>query len=193
MKLATSVQARARGQEPPEDGYQGAYIQDLAAQVPDAGGDDLDRIGIDAVEIMLRAAAESLERFGVHHDVWFHQRSLHEPRDGEDVSRADAALARLDETGLTYEQDEALWLRTTWMGDDKDRGLVRSSGEHTYFVSDIAYHQDKLARGFELLVDVWGADHHGYVPRMHAMFEAMGQPGGGAGSPHHAVRQPQER
>ncbi len=176
VKLATSVQARARGQEPPEDGYQGAYIKDLAAQVPDAGGDDLDRIGIDAVEIMLRAAAESLERFGVHHDVWFHERSLHEPRDGEDVSRADAALARLDELGLTYEQDEALWLRTTSMGDDKDRVLVRSSGEHTYFVSDIAYHQDKLARGFELLVDVWGADHHGYVPRMHAMFEAMGNP-----------------
>ena len=176
VKLATSVQARARGQEPPQDGYQGAYVKDLAEAVPDAAGEDLDRIGVAAVDVMLRAAAQSLERFGVHHDVWFRERSLHERQAGEDVSRSDAALARLGELGLTYEQDGALWLRTTSMGDDKDRVLVRSSGEHTYFVSDIAYHQDKLARGFELLVDVWGADHHGYVPRMHAMFEAMGNP-----------------
>jgi len=176
VKLAESVQFRARGEVPPEGWYVGEYIIPLAEQIEDAAGDDLDRIGIAAVELMLQAAAASLERFGVHHDVWFHERSLHEAQPGEDVSRADQALAALDALGLTYEQDGALWLRTTSMGDDKDRVLVRTSGEHTYFVSDIAYHQDKLARGFELLVDVWGADHHGYVPRMHAMFEAMGNP-----------------
>ncbi|WP_372790682.1 arginine--tRNA ligase [Paraconexibacter sp.] len=174
VKLATSVQARARGQEPPEDGYQGDYVTELARQVDGADGEDLDAIGAAAVQVMLRSAAESLERFGVHHDIWFSERSLHEPAEGATGSAVDHAFDVLAEQGRTYEQDGALWLRTTEFGDDKDRVLRRSSGEHTYFASDIAYHQNKLERGFEVLCDVWGADHHGYVPRMHAAFRALG-------------------
>lgn len=174
VKLAESVQARARGQEPPEDGYQGEYVKDLAAEIEGADGDDLEEIGRRAVEVMRRHAAESLERFGVHHDVWFSERTLHEPRPGTSQSQVEHAFDVLTEQGRTYEEEGALWLRTTEFGDDKDRVLRRSSGDHTYFGSDIAYHLDKQERGFELLVDVWGADHHGYVERVQAAFQAMG-------------------
>ena len=91
-----------------------------------------------------------------------------------DPSPVAHTLAMLEQQGCTYRSDGALWLRTTDYGDDKDRVLVRSSGEHTYFASDIAYHQDKRERGFDRQIDVWGADHHGYVPRMKAAYEALG-------------------
>ena len=103
-------------------------------------------------------------------DWWFYESSLHEG----DPSPVAHTLAILEQQGHTYRSEGALWLRTTDFGDDKDRVLVRSSGEHTYFASDIAYHQDKRERGFQRQIDVWGADHHGYVPRMKAAYAALG-------------------
>ena len=169
VKFGESVQARARGQEPPQDGYQGAYVAEVAAEIEGADGDDVEAIAAAAVERMRAHAQESLQRFGIEFDVWFSERSLHEP-----VSLVEHAFAVLAEQGRTYERDGALWLRTTDLGDDKDRVLRRSTGEHTYFGSDIAYHLNKRERGFELLVDVWGADHHGYVERVQIGFQALG-------------------
>jgi arginyl-tRNA synthetase len=169
IKFGESVQARARGEEPPEDGYQGDYVAEVAAEIDDAADGPVDEVAAAAVEKMRAHAQESLERFGIHFDVWFSERSLHEP-----VSLVEHAFDVLAEQGRTYEKDGALWLRTTDFGDDKDRVLRRSTGEHTYFGSDIAYHLNKRERGFELLVDVWGADHHGYVPRVYDGFAALG-------------------
>jgi arginyl-tRNA synthetase len=112
----------------------------------------------------------SLESFRVSFDSWAYESSLHEG----DPSPVEHTLALLEQQGRTYTSEGALWLRTTDFGDDKDRVLVRSSGEHTYFASDIAYHQDKRERGFERQINVWGADHHGYVLRMKAAYEALG-------------------
>jgi arginyl-tRNA synthetase len=103
-------------------------------------------------------------------DHWQYESELHEGN----PSRVEHALALLEQQGHTYRSEGALWLRTTQFGDDKDRVLVRSSGEHTYFASDIAYHQDKRERGYQRQIDVWGADHHGYVARMKAAYEALG-------------------
>jgi arginyl-tRNA synthetase len=103
-------------------------------------------------------------------DHWQYESALH----AGDQSPVAHTLATLEQHGHTYRADGALWLRTTDYGDDKDRVLVRSSGEHTYFASDIAYHQDKRERGFERQIDVWGADHHGYLPRMRAAYAALG-------------------
>jgi arginyl-tRNA synthetase len=174
LKLGLSVQARARGEEPPEDGYQGAYVVDLADRIDGAGGDDLERITADAVALMRADAEVSLRAFRVEFDTWFSERALHEAEPGATESRVEHAFEILAEQGRTYEKDGALFARTEDLGDDQDRVVVRSSGEHTYFASDIAYHQDKRERGFELLIDVWGADHHGYVARMHAAYEALG-------------------
>jgi arginyl-tRNA synthetase len=168
-----SVQARARGEEVPEDGYQGDYVAALAGQIDGASEMELEPLGLAAVELMIASARASLERFGVCFDTWFSERSLHDtPTSGP--SRVQHAFDVLDEQGRTFTRDGALWLRTTEFGDDKDRVIRRANGELTYFASDIAYHQDKRERGFDLLLDVWGADHHGYVQRMHAAFEALG-------------------
>ena len=168
--LGVSVQARARGEEPPEDGYQGEYIIALAADIPGAADLPVDEVARLAVELMVAEAERSLARLRVVFDDWFHETTLHAGR----PSPVAKALAILDSDGRTYTSDEALWLRTTEFDDDKDRVLERSSGEHTYFASDIAYHQDKLDRGFDLMIDVWGADHHGYIKRMHAAISALG-------------------
>jgi arginyl-tRNA synthetase len=128
-------------------------------------------LGEAAVAAMIEEIRVSLAAFGVREfDLWSYESALHE---GE-PSALDRALARLQELGHTYTHDGALWLRTSEFGDDKDRVLVRSSGEHTYFASDIAYHQDKRERGYERQLDVWGADHHGYVLRMKAAYAALG-------------------
>jgi arginyl-tRNA synthetase len=128
-------------------------------------------IGRAAVAIVIEGIRASLTAFGVgEFDVWSYESALHEG----DPSPVTHTLAILQEQGHTYRSEGALWLRTTDFGDDKDRVLVRSSGEHTYFASDIAYHQDKRERGFERQIDVWGADHHGYVLRMKAAYEALG-------------------
>ena len=120
---------------------------------------------------MIESIQASLAAFGVgEFDVWSYESALHQG----DPSPVAHTLAILEQQGHTYRSEGALWLRTTDFGDDKDRVLVRSSGEHTYFASDIAYHQDKRERGFERQIDVWGADHHGYVLRMKAAYEALG-------------------
>jgi arginyl-tRNA synthetase len=168
-RLAESIQALARGEEVPEDGYRGDYVAGLV-DLDRARDMDLDGLGRAAVAACLELIGATLERFGVDFDLWFSERTLHEG----DPSPVDRALARLEELGEVYRSEGALWLRTSAHGDDKDRVLVRSGGEHTYFASDVAYHQDKLARGFQRLIDVWGADHHGYQARMQAAFVALG-------------------
>jgi arginyl-tRNA synthetase len=170
-KFGESVQALARGEQPPEDGYKGEYVAELAARLPDAAAMDAEELGSTAVRLMVEGMERSLEAFRVRSfDRWALESAVH----AGDPSPVEHTLAILAEQGRTYEHEGALWLRTTEFGDDKDRVLVRSSGEHTYFASDIAYHQDKRERGFERQIDVWGADHHGYVLRMKAAYQALG-------------------
>jgi arginyl-tRNA synthetase len=168
--LGQSIQARARGEEVPEGGYIGDYVRELATEIPGAADMPLPELQLAGVEAMLRHNADTLERFRVHFDTWFSEKSLHEGS----PSAVERSWARLEEAGHLYRSEGALWMRTTTFGDDKDRVLQRSNGEHTYFSSDVAYHQDKRERGFELLIDVWGADHHGYIKRNHAAWQAFG-------------------
>jgi arginyl-tRNA synthetase len=170
-KLGESLQAIARGEPVPEDGYKGDYVVELAARLPDAASMDPADTGRAAVALVIESIRASLAAFGVgEFDVWSYESTLHEG----DPSPVAHTLAVLEREGHTYRSEGALWLRTTDFGDDKDRVLVRSDGERTYFASDIAYHQDKRERGFERQIDVWGADHHGYVLRMKAAYEALG-------------------
>jgi arginyl-tRNA synthetase len=170
-KFGESIQALARGEEPPQDGYKGAYMAPLAGRIEDAANIDPVAAGRAAVTEMVEHMRSSLAAFRVgDFGEWFRESTLHE---GE-PSPVEHSLAILAEHGHTYTSEGALWLRTTAFGDDKDRVLVRSNGEHTYFASDIAYHQDKRERGFARQIDVWGADHHGYVLRMKAAYAALG-------------------
>ena len=161
--FAASLQARKEGREPEEGGYQGQYIIDWAAQMPD---------GVDPLEWGERHALEDqrrvLARMNVEFDVWFSERAMVE------TGAIDTTLADLRARGVVDDADGAVWLRSSEFGDDKDRVLVKSDGEYTYLLPDIAYHRDKFARGFEQLINVWGADHHGYVPRMKAAVQALG-------------------
>ncbi|HEY3019004.1 MAG TPA: arginine--tRNA ligase [Solirubrobacteraceae bacterium] len=172
-KLGESIRARARGEEVPEDGYRGDYVADLAREIEGAAGLDVEALARRGVELMVAHMRESLHRFRVDFDVWFSERDLHvsHPPDPDPVRHA---FAVLEEQGQVYRSEGALWLRTSELGDDKDRVLERSSGEHTYFASDIAYLQNKRERGFDRLVYTLGADHHGYVQRMKAAFQALG-------------------
>lgn len=169
-RFADSIAARMQGEEPPEDGYAGAYVAEIARRLQGEGVDPSNRETGEArgVELMLEEMRQSLERFGVPFDNFFSERSLYEK--GE----VDEALAELEKRGHTYRSEDALWLRTTDFGDDKDRVLIRSNGEATYLTPDIAYHWDKLQRGFDRLINVLGADHHGYVARIRAALEALG-------------------
>ncbi len=169
-RFADSLAARMRGEEPPEDGYAGGYVGEIAARLAAEGVDPADRETLEkrGIEEVLEEAERTLERFGVHFDNWFSERSLYAKEEVEE------ALAELEKRGHTYRHEDALWLRTTDFGDDKDRVLIRSNGEATYLTPDIAYHWDKLQRGFDRLVDVLGADHHGYVTRIRAAIEALG-------------------
>jgi arginyl-tRNA synthetase len=169
-RLGESIQARARGEEPPQDGYQGDYVAELAAQIPDAAGGDVDQVAARGVELLMEGIRATLEAYRVHFDVWFSERVLHD-------GAIERALARLEDDSRTYRSEDALWLRSTALGDEKDRVLLRATGEPTYLAADVAYHADKLARGFDLLIDVWGSDHHGYVARMQAVMAALGAPG----------------
>lgn len=121
-----------------------------------------------AKESILKGIREDLERFGVRYDRWFSEKSLYE--DG----KVDSVLSEIKERGFLYERDGALWLETTRFGDDKDRVVRRKTERYTYFASDIAYHNNKFNRGFKRVIDIWGADHHGYVPRMKAVIQALG-------------------
>jgi arginyl-tRNA synthetase len=169
-RFAESIGARMVGEEPPEDGYAGAYVTEIAERLQAEGVQptDLEMLEARGVELMLEEKRQTLGRFGVRFDDFFSERSLYEK--GE----VDAALADLEKRGHTYRSEGALWLRTTDFGDDKDRVLIRANEEPTYFAADIAYHWDKLQRGFDRLIDVWGADHHGYVARVRAAIEALG-------------------
>jgi arginyl-tRNA synthetase len=169
-RFADSIAARMVGEEPPEDGYAGEYVSEIAGRLAAEGVPAADRAAVKArgIELMLEAVRGTLERFGVHFDNWFSERSVYEKGEVEE------ALAELEKRGHTYRSEDALWLRTTDFGDDKDRVLIRSNGEATYLTPDIAYHWDKLQRGFDRLVDVLGADHHGYVARLRAAIEALG-------------------
>ncbi len=161
--FGASLAARKAGTELPEDGYAGEYIREWAAEMPD--GVDPAEWGYERVKQELR---ESLSGIGVEFDTWFSERSLVES------GAVEATLTDLRARGAAYDADGAVWLRTTDFGDDKDRPIVKSDGEPTYLLPDIAYHRDKFARGHELLIDIWGADHHGYVARLQAGVQALG-------------------
>ncbi len=169
-RFAASIAARMMGEEPPEDGYNGEYVIELGERIAAEGieSDDLETIGSRGIDLILERVRATLDRFGVRFDNWVSERDLYAR--GE----VDAALAQLEEQGHSYRHEDALWLRTTTFGDDKDRVLIRANGEPTYLAADVAYHWDKLERGFERLIDVFGADHHGYVARLRAAIAGLG-------------------
>lgn len=182
--LGDSVWLRLRqlaGQDVPdlEDFYKGDYIKDIAARVHRENPGILTLPEAEAIDICFNVAVDEilagikkdLADFRVGHDVWFSEKSLVE------AGRIDETFADLLARDLAFEQDGALWFRSTNYGDDKDRVLRKSSGELTYFASDIAYHHDKFKRGFDRVIDIWGADHHGYVARMQGAVEALGRKG----------------
>ena len=165
LNLGLSIQARARGQEPPEDGYQGEYVRDLAQSISDAAEAPPEELAEEGAALMTEQIREALHQYRVDHDVWFSEKTLHP----EGIERA---LERVSEH--TYRHDGALWLRTTTWGDDKDRVLVRSTGEPTYFAADLAHHAWKVDQGFARMVNVLGSDHHGYIARIKAAVAALG-------------------
>lgn len=170
-RFAASLLAAARGEETPQDGYGGAYIAEIAAAIlaKHPGADDLETFRTEGVELMFAEIKESLVGFGVHFDVFFNEKELHERGD------LDRALQALEEQGHTFEAGGAVWLRSTDFGDDKDRVLVRSNGAPTYFLADCAYYYDKRrVRGFDRVFIMLGADHHGYTGRMRAMVHCFG-------------------
>ncbi|HEX8949009.1 MAG TPA: arginine--tRNA ligase [Dissulfurispiraceae bacterium] len=163
----------------PEDGYRGDYVEGLAKEFREKYGDEFVRRDFDGVSgvfidfAYLRMLAElkkDLGDFGVFFDSWQSERELYEK--GEVVQ----AISDLRERGDIYGQDGAVWFRSSEFGDDKDRVIVKKDGEYTYFAPDIAYHRKKILRGFDELIDIWGADHHGYIPRMKAVIQALGYP-----------------
>jgi arginyl-tRNA synthetase len=174
--LGASVAAIRRGEPVPDEGYQGAYVTDLAAAVPDDVWSAADADGADTAAVLghwaagrVRAMIEaSLAHLGVRFDVWTSEASLH------DAGWVERAVERLRANGHVYEQDGALWFRSTAFGDDKDRVIYRSDGRPTYFAADIGYVTEKFARGFDHLIFIWGADHHGTVARVRNAAEAMG-------------------
>lgn len=165
-RFGESIRARARGEEPGEDGYQGDYVVELAGRIEGAADADPDELAHRGVELVLEGVRDSLERFRVRMDTFFFESTLHE------TGEFDAAFERLAD--LTYEHEGALWMRTSRLGDDKDRVLRRSDGNYTYFATDIAYHLNKLERGYDRTIDLWGADHHGYMQRERAGWQALG-------------------
>ncbi|HEY5076017.1 MAG TPA: arginine--tRNA ligase, partial [Acidimicrobiia bacterium] len=169
-KFRDSLYARYRGAEPPEDGYQGQYLVDMAAQLRAELGDDVtpDEASEWGHRRVVQSLQDDLARVGVHFDTWFSERTLHERGEVADV------LAQLTAKGFVYEHEGARWLRSTDFGDQRDRVLVRSDGSTTYLCNDLAYHRDKFRRGFTHLIDIWGADHHGQVKSLQAGMEALG-------------------
>ncbi len=162
--------------EMPEDVYAGEYIKDIAQGLYNEYGaelmekDETERLEICreyAYQEMLKNIKEDLEEFGIEFDNWFSERTLH-------PDKIQHAIDLLDDKGFIYEQEDALWFKSSEFDDDKDRVIIKSDGSPTYLAADMAYHLDKLERGFDKLINVWGADHHGYIPRMKAVIEAFG-------------------
>ncbi len=168
LRFGESIKARARGEEPPEDGYQGDYIRELAERITGAADADPSDLARRGLELMIEHIGKTLERFRVHMDDFFSESTLHES------GAVEKAHAVLEEAGHVYSSDGATWLRTTSFGDDKDRVLRRQTGEVTYLGTDVAYHETKLKRGFERAINVLGADHHGYIARIKAVWEGLG-------------------
>ncbi|MFB7250335.1 arginine--tRNA ligase [Microbacterium sp. NPDC056234] len=181
-RFATSVLAAAKGEPTPEGGYPGEYITTLAGRVLEARPDLLGLpegeqlvVALDlAYEYQLAEIKNSLERFNVPFDEWFSERALH-AKDAAGSSLIDQAVERLREQGHVFDEDGAVWVRTTDFGDDKDRVIRRSNGEYTYFAADAAYYLSKGDRGFENKIYLLGADHHGYVHRLKAIAGAAGE------------------
>ena len=172
--FGASLFARYEGREPPEDGYQGAYLVEMAERLRTELGDAVaeDEAREWGYHDVVHQIERDLGRIGVHFDTWFSERTLHER--GEAASVLDALRTR----GVLYESEGAEWLRSTDFGDQRDRVLVKSDGSPTYLCNDLAYHRDKFARGWEHLIDIWGADHHGQVKSLQAGMEALGFPSG---------------
>lgn len=182
--LGASVYARyqelsGKPVEFPEDGYHGVYITAVAEQIKKQLGDTAkdqapaeleEQCRMFAYREMLAQIREDLNSFGIEFQSWFSEASLLESKAVEQV------LDELKSRGLLFEQEGAWWFRSSAFGDEKDRVVKKQDGEYTYLASDIAYHRDKLRRGYDLLIDVWGADHHGYIPRMQAVVQAYGHP-----------------
>ena len=175
-RFARSLLAAGKGESAPEDGYAGAYIDDIATEVlrqepgilglSDAQAQE--RFRVLGVDLMFTEIKKTLHDFGVEFDVYFHENDLHES------GAVDRAVARLTDLGVMYEMDGALWLRTTDYGDDKDRVVIKSDGQPAYISGDLAYYLNKRERGFDRVLIMLGADHHGYVSRMMAMCAAFG-------------------
>jgi arginyl-tRNA synthetase len=162
----------------PEKCYQGDYIKDIARDlITKFGSRYLDTPEDESIpvfsrlggDIILQGIKQDLEDFGVVHNTWFSEQTLF------DSGKVDEVIAQMQQNGFIYKNEGALWFRTTDFGDDKDRVVVRSNGVTTYFASDIAYHKEKYQRGFDWVIDVWGADHHGYVPRLKGIVQGLGR------------------
>lgn len=174
---ARYMQALGKDYPMPEDGYMGAYVTDIGNSIAKEHGDEYLSIPEQkrivfftqlAEDQMLALQKLELAKFGVKHDVWFSERTLHEQ------GKVESAIETLKQRGYAYEKAGALWLKSTEFGDDKDRALIRSNGQPTYIAADAAYHLDKFQRGFDLVIDVWGPDHHGYIARTKAAVAALG-------------------
>ena len=180
--FGASIEARylehfGRAAEIPEGGYGGDYVKEIASELAGEHGEALlemtederrDLLAREGMRIALDGIKESLERFGVRFDEWFHESTMHEQ------GKVDEAVGLLLERDLAYEKEGAVWFRATQYGDEKDRVLVRANGEPTYFAADCAYLGEKFSRGFDRLIYVWGADHHGTVKRLRGAAEALG-------------------
>ncbi|MCA1060965.1 arginine--tRNA ligase [Rossellomorea aquimaris] len=180
--LAISVEARyfqALGQDKamPEDGYHGADIIEIGKKLAEEFGSKYAEVSDEerykffreyGLKIEMAKLQNDLEMFRVPFNVWYSETSLYEN------GKIDAALKTLRDNGHVYEEDGATWFRSTELGDDKDRVLIKNDGTYTYLTPDISYHQDKFERGHDVLINIWGADHHGYIPRMKAAIEALG-------------------
>lgn len=162
----------------PEDCYQGEYISDIAKELLEEKGDWIYTISEDdavafcskfAADKMILKIRDVLNNLGITFDNWYSEQAL------VDSGKVASVISKFKDQQVIYEKDDALWFKTEDFGDEKDRVVVRSNGQTTYFASDIAYHQDKLDRGFEKIIDVWGADHHGYIPRINASIKASGK------------------
>ncbi|MEK6657092.1 MAG: arginine--tRNA ligase [Nitrospirota bacterium] len=194
--LAESVYCSSENKPIPEDGYHGDYINEIAASAKtiisdikkgiyagpigkESPADASQAISFDEIisrledhskNFLLKEIQQDLEDFGVRFDNWFSEQSL------LNDSSVQKSIEELKERGFAYEKDDALWLRSTAFGDDKDRVVIKKDGSYTYLATDIAYHRNKLSRGFKSLINIWGADHHGYIPRVQAVIQAFGHP-----------------